>query len=734
MAQARRSKSTRSSLSMLPARRKLRRPFVLAVVAIAAGLGLGLWEPSREWAWDRLAFGWIPTVLWLAAFIAALRYRRLWIKEFWRDWLGSALAIAATLGLLSLFNTSWAGLEDASLGGYWGQTLGGSPTWLGVLKVVVLFVLIPPIISPRIAGGAYMEGARDVLIAVRALLSWARVSTPIAARWLWTQTRAFSGHLVPRRKERHAVAGTPDLVFEPPRLQIEPEATAEFLEEPTPPPLPPSPVREDNHTKQKDHGPAKIYGWHLPSLELLEKPEAQASPRAAPEQMAEHIVNTLAEHGVQVTVKDIRVGPRVIRFGLVPGWTTRGREAKGLRSKASNGLPTPDSTRVKVQSIIQREKDLALALKTPHIRLEAPVPGEAIVGLEVPNPYPCKVALRAVAECSQFQKISAKGGLPVSLGQDTAGDPVVVDLLDMPHLLIAGATGSGKSVCINTVIVSLLLTNRPDRVRLLMIDPKRVELTPFNGIPHLVTPVIVEPDEVLKALKGLVSEMMRRYRVLEEVGARNIEAYNRKSKEHMPFLVVVIDELADLMMAAAVDVEQVLVRLAQLGRATGVHLLLATQRPSVNVVTGLIKANIPARIAFAVASQVDSRVVLDGAGAEKLLGKGDMLFLSQESPKPRRVQGALIMDAEIEKLVDFWKAQSGPPLPPVLLPEDGEDIDDTNNDLEIEFLDKARDLAQRLPQVSPSLLQRRLQIGYSQAQRLIEALDEEGLSVSRGSR
>jgi S-DNA-T family DNA segregation ATPase FtsK/SpoIIIE len=436
--------------------------------------------------------------------------------------------------------------------------------------------------------------------------------------------------------------------------------------------------------------------------------------------MARHVETSLAEHGVIVEVKDIRAGPRIVRFGLVPGWNNR----KGEGGKDDGRV----ESRVKVQSILTREKDLALALKTPYLRIEAPVPGEALVGLEVPAPNPNKVHLREVMESPEFRKIASKGGLPVALGQDTGGSSVVTDLAGLPHLLIAGATGSGKSVCLNSVVASLLLTKPPDQLRMLMVDPKRVELTPFNGIPHLVAPVIVDVDQVNSALRGLMREMFRRYKQMEEAGVRNIDGFNSKSKERMPFLVLIVDELADLMITGGFEVEQNLVRLAQLGRATGIHLVLATQRPSVNVVTGLLKANIPGRIAFAVASQVDSRVILDMAGAERLLGKGDMLILNSDSPKPRRVQGALVYDHEIEQLQQFWSNQKGGPLPDILIDEDE---DGENEEVNERVLSQARELALRSPRMSTSFIERRFKVGQQRAEEIMEHLEEEGLVIPR---
>ena len=408
--------------------------------------------------------------------------------------------------------------------------------------------------------------------------------------------------------------------------------------------------------------------WKLPSLDLLEDGEAKTAPKETLDEMAECIESTMADYGVEVSVADVKTGPRIIRFGLAPG------RVKKSRGKTATEDDAPvDMGRVKVQSIVSREADLALALKTSSLRIQPQVPGEGFVGLEVPNPSPSVVPLKSVVVDPEFQKIVKHGGLPIALGQDTAGKPVVANLLSLPHLLIAGSTGSGKSVCINSVVMSLLLSNRPDRLRMLMVDPKRVELTPFNGIPHLYAPVIVDPEEVLDVLAALLREMFARYKLMEDIGVRNIVGYNSKSEEKMPYALLIIDELADLMMTSGFEVEQALVRLAQLGRATGIHLILCTQRPSVKVVTGLLKANIPGRIAFAVASQVDSRVILDGSGADKLLGKGDMLYLSAQSPTSQRIQGTFVADSEFDSVIDFWKEQKGPPLPEMSFTEPDED-------------------------------------------------------------
>lgn len=710
-------------------------PVFLALTSVTLALIFIIWEAALEWTWIRLGFAWIPAILWPLTFALVLRYRTLWIGVYWRDWVGAAFFSLGTIGLLSLFTIDSWWLEDATLAGHWGTILGGEPfsqKSLGILKVVVFFAIVPPIISPRLAGGMYLKGLRNAFLALRATFLWlCNTALPAIIRWVSSVPRPDRLWLrlkVARRSVARHMFGGHEEDEQVPSIDTPTEAEEEEIE-----------VVEIGAVPPKAHANGKaspkIFGWHLPTFDLLAKPEP-ATQQAPPSELSEQIVSTLSDHGIDVNIKNVKVGPRVIQFGLEPGWVTKGRD----KAKAQGGLPTSDSVRVKVQSILAREKDLALALRTPHIRIEAPIPGEAAVGIELPNPTPSKVPIRAVLESTKFRKLAEKGGLPIALGEDTAGEPVAVDLKSLPHLLIAGATGSGKSVCINTVITSMLLTNTPERLRLLMVDPKRVELTPFNGIPHLVAPVITDANEVLPALKAMVAEMFRRYQLMEELGVRNIEGYNRKASERMPFLVLVIDELADMMMVAAYESEQAAVRLAQLGRATGVHLVLATQRPSVNVVTGLIKANIPARAAFAVASQVDSRVVLDGVGAERLLGKGDMLFLSQEAPRPRRVQGTLVDDEEIEALVDFWKGQTGPPLPSIM-PTDWSKESDSNSthsgsdydyeDDEDELLDRARELSMELPRVSPSVLQRRLSIGYSKAVQLIQSLEKEGLTTSR---
>ena len=500
---------------------------------------------------------------------------------------------------------------------------------------------------------------------------------------------------------------------------------------------------ESNPTQSSWVETPVIASWRKPSVRMLNTAPSNSITEEEQQTTARAITRTLAEYGIEVGVEvgDIRPGPTVTMYGLTPGWVRKNRTVKQVDA---DGTPLKDErgrlvtkqveekTRVKVDSILAREKDLSLALKTPSIRLETPAMGKSLIGIEVPNPNPSLVTLRGIMESSEFQDIRGDGAhLPVALGQGSGGEPVVFDLAKMPHLLVAGATGSGKSVCLNAIVSCLITEKTPAEMRMLLVDPKRVELTPYNGIPHLLAPVIVETDTVVGYLKGLIREMFDRYRRMEEVGVRNIEAYNNRMPDKMPFLCVVIDELADLMMTAAVDVEQSICRLAQLGRATGIHMIIATQRPSVDVLTGLIKANFPSRISFGVTSQVDSRTILDTGGADKLLGRGDMLYLPLDASKPSRVQSVFIGDSEIEKLVGFWQSSPKLPLEEIDLLGGGEDeadetsvADDPDRD---EMMDKAVELALSHRKLSTSLLQRRLRIGYPRAARLMDQLEEEGI-------
>ncbi|MCY4530556.1 MAG: DNA translocase FtsK [Chloroflexi bacterium] len=482
--------------------------------------------------------------------------------------------------------------------------------------------------------------------------------------------------------------------------------------------------------------------WKRPSLSMFVDASEGGITQEEMNETAHTIRETLGHYGVEVEVEDAQPGPTVTMYGLVPGWIRRQKQVNVTDADGKSKLDekgrqmrtrVETKTRVKVDAITAREKDLSLALRTPSIRIETPVMGKSLVGVEVPNPNPALVTLRNVMQDRDFEKMRKKAKLPVAIGKGGSGETVNIDLAKMPHLLVAGSTGSGKSVFINTILSCLLIEKDPSELRVLLIDPKRVELTPYNGIPHLLTPVVVETDQVVSLLRGLIREMMDRYRRMEEIGVRNIDSYNKKSPNHMPYLVVAVDELADLMMTASVDVEQALCRLAQLGRATGIHLVVATQRPSVDVLTGLIKANFPSRVSFALTSQVDSRTILDTAGAEKLLGKGDMLYQSVDMSRPERVQGVFISDSEIEDLVSFWQSTPRGPMADISLePVGGAEADETDDDDEDvegrdDMMDKAIELATRQKKLSTSLLQRRLRIGYPRAARLMDQLEEEGI-------
>jgi S-DNA-T family DNA segregation ATPase FtsK/SpoIIIE len=433
----------------------------------------------------------------------------------------------------------------------------------------------------------------------------------------------------------------------------------------------------------------------------------------------------------------------VTQFGIEPGWEIKTRQ---IPERNSSGRPVLDRdgrpkarteevsrTRVRVSQITSLANELSLALATPSIRIEAPVPGKPVLGIEVPNNTSALVSLRSVIESPAFQRLSARSKLALTLGKSVSGEPVVADLSRMPHLLIAGATGSGKSVCINSIIACLLMHCTPAELRLVMIDPKRVELSAFARIPHLAfSEIVVDIDKVVGTLQAVIHEMDSRYRKFASLAVRNIDAYNRHPRcpSRMPYWVIIIDELADLMMAAPYEVERQICRLAQLARATGIHLVIATQRPSVDVVTGLIKANFPTRIAFAVSSQVDSRTILDGAGAEKLLGRGDMLYMPTDAAKPKRIQGVYVSDGEIERLVNFWNQerfrQLDRPVFDHLLEEVKHDVDELTG-VEDPLLERARGLAQEHARISASLLQRRLRIGYPRAARLMDMLEEDGV-------
>ncbi len=459
----------------------------------------------------------------------------------------------------------------------------------------------------------------------------------------------------------------------------------------------------------------------MPPSDLLDEAEEAGLSDEELREKSRIIVETLAQFGLPVQVVEVRRGPTVTQFGVAPGFTERGGP-EGQRVK-----------KVRVSQIASLANDLALALAAPSLRIEAPVPGRSVVGIEVPNDQISLVTLRSVMESEEFQHLRIP--LAVALGQDIAGEPVVADLGLMPHLLIAGTTGSGKSVCIKALATCLAMTNRPDELQMVMIDPKMVELVHFNGLPHLLGHTEYDLDRITGVLRWVAHEMDQRYKRLAALGARNLDDHNRKvgrrkPEERLPRIVVFVDELADLMMLAPERTERTICRIAQMARATGIHLVVATQRPSVDVVTGLIKANFPARISFATASQVDSRVILDMPGAETLLGKGDMLYLASDAGHAVRVQGCFISEQEIEQVVSFWKQQvprwaaEAPWEPMMRAPAGSTAFDDSEDD---GLLEQAIKLVRSRKTISTSYLQRRLRTGYPRAARLMEQLEEMGL-------
>jgi len=446
--------------------------------------------------------------------------------------------------------------------------------------------------------------------------------------------------------------------------------------------------------------------WKFPALDLLDDAKQKVDSGNI-EANVSIIQKTLNDFGIDVEMGEVNVGPTVTQYTFRP------------------------AVGVKLSQIAGLQNDLALALAASSIRMELPIPGKALVGVEIPNKSAAVVRIKEILGHQTFIEQPSK--LSFALGRDVAGHPMIADLSRMPHLLIAGATGTGKSVAINSVLISFLFRCAPSEIKFIIIDPKRVELNLYNGLPHLMTPVITDHQKAVNALKWAVAEMDRRYKLLSEVHKRNIGEYNNAALIRLPYLVVIVDELADLMSVAQNDVEAAIVRLAQMARAVGIHLVVATQRPSVDVITGLIKANITARMAFAVASQVDSRTILDTAGAEKLLGSGDMLYVTAELAKPKRIQGAFVGEKEIRRVVDFIKEQSGSTIYDeqiVEKPHRGVNIHGVENsadDDDDELLAEAMELVQAAGKASASLLQRRLRVGYARAARLLDLMEDKGL-------
>jgi S-DNA-T family DNA segregation ATPase FtsK/SpoIIIE len=451
--------------------------------------------------------------------------------------------------------------------------------------------------------------------------------------------------------------------------------------------------------------------WQIPSSSILNGSDGE--PTSGDIRANSNIIKrTLANFGIQIEMGEVNVGPTVTQYTLKP------------------------STGIKLSRITSLHNDLALALAAKSLRIEAPIPGKSLVGIEVPNQSVAMVRMKNIVNSDEFKK--RKSNLGVILGRDVSGYPVIADLAKMPHLMIAGSTGSGKTVCINTLITGLLFQNSPETLKFIMVDPKRVELTPYNDIPHLLTPVITDPDKAINSLKWSITEMENRYDLLSHLGCRNIESYNEavktkfKQREILPYIIIVIDELADLMATHGREMEAAVVRLAQMARAIGIHLVLSTQRPSVEVITGLIKANITTRIAFQVASQIDSRTILDMSGAEKLLGSGDMLYLSGDSNKPRRIQGVFISEEEVRKITDFLKSQKEESDEEynkeiVENKKSSLEFNSGENDADDDLYNDAVETVKNAGKASASLLQRRLRVGYARAARLLDIMEDKGI-------
>ncbi len=653
--------------------------------------------------------------------------------------------IPPVLGLLGLYLVLWGMEQSPSV--RWGRVAGAGMLFLAVEGVLHLFYVAGHTgatleqVGGLGEGGGYLGGSLVTLLE--------RVAGRVGA-WVLCLALAGLGLMmasgVTLAQLGHAIVKTGRSALQRREAPPEQPVPQEQEDPPAPPeqdedePTTPEPLPEAA-TSGLFYGDAvrmaaSGHVWECPSMEKVLEPGTESSAADAHiREQVEIIEQTLASFGAPGRVVEVNRGPVITQYGVEPQYV---EQRNGRRTK------------VKVGQINSLGDDLALALAAQSIRIEAPVPGKSYVGIEVPNAKVSIVSLRDVMEGEQFAGL--KSQLKIGLGQEVSGHAIASDLAQMPHMLIAGATGSGKSVCVNSIIACLLLRNTPEQLRLLMVDPKRVELTNYNGIPHLLMPVIMDLDKVVGALQWVAREMDNRYRKFAEVGARNIADYHsRFSESSMPYIVVIIDELADLMMMAPDETERTVCRLAQMARATGIHLVIATQRPSVDVVTGLIKANFPARIAFAVASSTDSRVILDTTGAERLLGRGDLLLMTPDAAQPLRMQGCFVSDRELRRLVDFWRRQrlmaveagkaaraeteeSEPPGPAepaavalqqplweevIQMEQQASEQDD--------LLEDAIAIVRELGKASVSLLQRRLRIGYTRAARLIDELEAQGV-------
>lgn len=689
-------------------------------------------------------------ILWFCFFIGVIVSKRIWFRRA-SYWIASFPLVFFLLASSTYLDDVFHLIEklqlydyfvaDISMGGIVGRQLVGNTnnsTVFPIIRIIGLGLCMVVVIFPRGSMTLVAKGTRVVMYLLLAFIKFVRDRKQIKSTDNMISGTENSKPVRIKLSQQENINQLHDFA----------EINEGIISKNT------SSSTESNNLKQtkldinlnKDLNLKKdnLYSGEIPSTDILETIVEKGISEKEIEETSKKIKTTLADFGIDIEIGEVQSGPTVTMYGIIPGWIIRQKKVPSLDS---NGKPILDDngkkifhmieekTRVKVDNIISREKDLALALKTPNIRLETPVMGKSLLGLEVPNSTPSIVSMKSMIECFAFQKVyNQQLGLPIVLGKNNSGEAEVMDLTKMPHLLIAGSTGSGKSVFINAVICCLLMSMSPEKLKLILIDPKRVELTPYSGVPHLVVPPVVETEKVVTVLKSVISEMLDRYRRMQEVQAKNIEAYNKKTGENMPYLVVAVDELADLMMTASFDVEQSICRLAQLGRATGIHLIVATQRPSVDVVTGLIKANFPTRASFGVTSHIDSRTILDTTGAEKLLGKGDMLYLGVDDSRPTRIQAVYVSDDEINEIVKFWEntqiSEDGFSLQ--LLSDDSNSTDTEGSNLingmsEDSLIEKAIIISRTDKRISTSLLQRKLRIGYPRAARLMDQLEEKGV-------
>jgi S-DNA-T family DNA segregation ATPase FtsK/SpoIIIE len=667
---------------------------VLGLSRVSSGQALTWWAETVH---RLLGWGVYPMVLAVGFLGLRLVWRDLgrWLPLGPEVWLGLELLLLVLLVASHAPLVQQLGADGALLAAQQGRA-GGLVGW--ALAVPLVEELGMAVGSLVLAAALCLALVLLVPLSWRGVQEWLRRrSRSIAAAWGRLQAKRQGTPVVPQPPEKPWWEQEPD----PSQAGQRPRSGARSQKPPKAP-------------RGKQAPPPEQAG-SLPPLDLLDPVSPQEFGDTDVRRKTQIIEETLASFGVPARVVDVRQGPTVTQFGLDPGFVER---------RAANGQP--GRQRVRVGRIASLVDDLALALAAAPLRIEAPVPGRSVVGLEVPNETVSLVSLRGVMESTDFRRLHSR--LAIALGEDVSGHPVAVDLGLMPHLLIAGATGSGKSVCINAIVCCLLFGNTPADLRLLMVDPKMVELIGYNGIPHLLAPVITEPEQVVSALAWATRQMDERYRLFHGIGVRNLETYNqwmgrRKGGHTLPTLVVFVDELADLMMVAPEEVERHICRLAQMGRATGIHLVIATQRPSVDVVTGLIKANFPSRISFAVTSQTDSRVILDQNGAESLLGRGDMLFMAPQISAPIRLQGCFVSDAEIERLCGFWRGQdAGDGIADTAVPWAGMELDEKDD-----LLDRATQVTQGRERISTSFLQRQLRIGFPRAARLMDQLEELGV-------